>query len=330
MKKTILFLLVAFVALVSEVKAQDPHFSQFYANPLYINPALAGANVCPRVNLAYRDQWPSLGAFKTFTASYDQYFDFLSGGIGVIILNDKQSETFSNTSASLMYSLRLKLTREIFLNLALEASVANRSLNWDKLTFGDMIDPRYGFIYSTQAQSPTKDNLSHTYADFSAGTVVYGENWYGGISFSHLTRPEDGYISSNRLPLKTTIHGGMKFNISRDKRRTNAFFGAPMISPNIIYHNQGGFQDLNYGLYLDWSPFIVGTWFRQAISFDNADAFVFMVGIQRDSFKIGYSYDLTVSSLSNVSGGAHEITLGLQFNCPEKRKKIKSIDCPSF
>ena len=81
---------------------------------------------------------------------------------------------------------------------------------------------------------------------------------------------------------------------------------------------------------MDWSPFIVGGWFRQAISFENADAFIFMVGIQKDFFKVGYSYDITVSPLSNVSGGAHEITLGLQFNCPEKRKSIKAIDCPSF
>jgi hypothetical protein len=52
--------------------------------------------------------------------------------------------------------------------------------------------------------------------------------------------------------------------------------------------------------------------------------------VQHNSFKIGYSYDITVSKLSNVSGGAHEITLGAQLPCPEKRKKIKPIKCPSF
>lgn len=328
MKKTILLLLIAVAAFFNGAKAQDPHFSQFYANPLYINPALAGSNICPRANIVYRNQWPTLGAFKTITAAYDQYFEALSGGIGIMVMNDRQSETFNSSSASLMYSLRLKLTRTINLNLALSAAIANRSLDWSNLTFGDMIDPRYGFIYNTQAQRP--ENLSHTFADFGAGALVYGDNWFGGLSFSHLTQPDDGFISYNRLPLKTTIHGGMKLNLSRDKRRTNAFFGAPVISPNIIYHNQGKFNDLNYGLYLDWSPFIVGAWFRQAISFDNADAFIFMVGIQQETFKVGYSYDLTVSSLSNVSGGAHEITLGYQFNCPEKRKVIKAIDCPSF
>lgn len=118
--------------------------------------------------------------------------------------------------------------------------------------------------------------------------------------------------------------------MSRDKRRTNAFFGAPIISPNIIYSYQGGFQMLNYGLYLDWSPFIVGTWYRQSIGFDNSDALVLLFGLQHENIKIGYSYDITVSKLSNASGGAHEISLGMQLPCPEKRKKIKAIKCPSF
>ncbi|MDR0971016.1 MAG: type IX secretion system membrane protein PorP/SprF [Bacteroidales bacterium] len=329
MKRIVLFIVLAFaVLLVDKTQAQDAHFSQFYANPLYINPALAGANVCPRVSISFRDQWPGLGGFTTETVSYDQYIDFLSGGVGVILMGDQQGSVFNKTSASLMYSLRLKLTRDIFLNLALQASVANNSLDYSGLTYGDMIDPRFGFIYNSQAKTPGDE--SKTFVDFSAGTVVYGENWYGGVAFAHITQPDDGFLSYNRLPFKTTIHGGMKFNISRDKRRTNAFFGAPIISPNILYHYQGGFQDLNYGLYLDWSPFVVGAWFRQALSFTNADAFIFLVGVEMNRFKIGYSYDLTVSSLSNVSGGAHEITLSMSFNCPEKRRKLKTISCPSF
>ena len=52
--------------------------------------------------------------------------------------------------------------------------------------------------------------------------------------------------------------------------------------------------------------------------------------LEYENIKIGYSYDITVSELSNASGGAHEISLGMQLPCPEKRKKIKAIKCPSF
>ena len=174
------------------------------------------------------------------------------------------------------------------------------------------------------------DETSKTYVDFGAGALLYGETWYAGFSAVNLTRPKNGFISYNRLPIRLTANAGMRFNLRRDMRRTNAFFGQPVISPNIIYQHQGKFNELNYGLYLDWSPFVFGTWYRQSMSFGNSDAVVLLFGLQWRDYKIGYSYDITVSSLSNVSGGAHEISLGAKLPCPEKKKKVRSIKCPSF
>lgn len=331
MRKRILYLLGVCVAIAfsTNTKAQDPHFSQFYANPLYTNPAFAGSVVCPRVGLSYRDQWPSLGAFKTFSASYDQYFDVLRGGIGIYVMSDKQSDFYRINSATLMYSLRLKLTRDINLNLAAQASITNNSLDWDELVFGDMIDTRYGVINSTtMAERP--DETSHTNFDVGAGALVYSDTWYAGLSVVNLLSPDDGFISYNKLPIKLTINAGMRFNLQRDRRRTNSFFGQPVISPNIIFQHQGKFNTLNYGAYLDWDPFIFGAWFRQSMSFSNRDALVLLFGIQWGDYKIGYSYDITVSGLSNVSGGAHEITFGAKLPCPEKHKKIRPIKCPTF
>ncbi len=331
MKKQILYLLLACVGMMycSRSYAQDPHFSQFFANPIYTNPAFAGSAVCPRVGISYRDQWPSLGAFKTFSASYDQYFDAISGGIGVYIMSDRQSDYYREFSAEFIYSLRVKLTNDITLNLAAQANFTNNSLDWDELVFPDMIDPRYGQIQgSTLAQRP--DETSKTYFDVGAGAVIFSENWYAGFAAVNLLQPDEGFISYNRLPVKFTANAGMRFNLKRDTRRTNALFGQPVISPNIIFQHQGKFNTLNYGAYLDWSPFIFGAWFRQSMAFSNRDALVLLFGLEWGDYKIGYSYDITVSSLSNVSGGAHEITLGAKFPCPEKHKKIRAIKCPSF
>ncbi|MDR1005806.1 MAG: type IX secretion system membrane protein PorP/SprF [Bacteroidales bacterium] len=338
MKKSILTILAALALSISGLFAQDPHFSQFYATPLYTNPALAGSLVCPRVSIVYRNQWPSIQqAFRTPAVSYDQYFDALSGGIGVFVMSDAQSEYYRTNMAALMYSLRLKITKDVFLNLAVQGSITSRSLDWDKLHFGDEIDPRYGFIYTSMAERPS--SMSRTFFDVGAGLVVYGEQWYVGFAAHNLTQPNDGYLGYNRIPIRWTAHAGMNFNISRDARRTNAFFGAPIISPNVIYDYQNGFQKLNLGLYLDWSPFIVGAWLRHPLSgyegingtqYFEADAIVLLFGAQWEKFKLGYSYDITVSGLSNASGGAHEISLSYQFPCPEKHKKVKSIKCPSF
>jgi len=73
-----------------EVIAQDPSFSQFYANRLYLNPAFAGTENCPRVGLSYRNQWPSLDqGFVTYSASYDQRVDALAGGLGLLVMSDE-------------------------------------------------------------------------------------------------------------------------------------------------------------------------------------------------------------------------------------------------
>ena len=59
--------------------AQDAHFSQYYANPIYLNPAFAGLERCPTVHTNYRNQYPELGVYQTYSASYDQYVDKLNG-----------------------------------------------------------------------------------------------------------------------------------------------------------------------------------------------------------------------------------------------------------
>jgi len=75
LKRIVLILTVLFSLGISEnLFAQDPEFTQFYANPLYLNPAFAGTARCPRVNLNYRNQWPAIsGTYVTYSASYDQH-----------------------------------------------------------------------------------------------------------------------------------------------------------------------------------------------------------------------------------------------------------------
>src|SRR6185295_5154662 len=104
----LIFLCASFVS----VFGQDPEFTQFYANPLYLNPAFAGSQKCPRVCLNYRNQWPSLsGNFVTYSASYDQFIDPIAGGIGVLLMNDQAGEgTLTTTSASLMYAYHLNVS----------------------------------------------------------------------------------------------------------------------------------------------------------------------------------------------------------------------------
>ncbi|MGD0711893.1 MAG: PorP/SprF family type IX secretion system membrane protein, partial [Bacteroidales bacterium] len=103
--------------------SQDPHFSQFYANPLYLNPAFAGSSVCPRLILNFRDQWPNIpGTFVSYSASYDRYVDNLSGGLGLIATADNAGDGTLNTEMiSAIYSYHLKVSRTFSINAGFQA-----------------------------------------------------------------------------------------------------------------------------------------------------------------------------------------------------------------
>ena len=115
-RRYFIVILVIF-ATSSLLKAQDPGFSQFYANHLYLNPAFAGAEKCPRIGLNYRNQWPKLGStYITYNASYDQHVDFLEGGIGILLMQDVQGDgAITTTGVNLMYSYTIPINRNFSL-----------------------------------------------------------------------------------------------------------------------------------------------------------------------------------------------------------------------
>ena len=309
------------LAVQSIALAQDPTFTQFYSNPLYLNPALAGATGCPRISLNYRNEWPQLtGNYVTYSAAYDSYVKDIKGGVGVIAMYDQQAEgTISTTMLGGIYSYNLKINRKVSFNFGVRAAYIQKYLDWEKLTFGDMIDPRRGFIYQT---GDVPRGGRRGLFDASAGMVVFSKYFYGGVAAHHINQPDESMIlGTSKLPVRLTAHMGGTIPIGRRGRYSDG----TTIKPAVIYQYQNGFQELNIGAYLKYENFTIGAWYR------NRDAFIMTVGINTDKFKVGYSYDLTVSKLGNgISGGSHEISMGINLKCKKKPKNFRKTSCPSF
>jgi len=305
-----------FLGVSEQAFAQDPEFTQFYANPLYLNPAFAGTARCPRLNLNYRNQWPGIsGTYITYSASYDQHIDGIAGGIGLLVTNDKAGQgTLTTTNVSGMYSYLLNINREFSMKFGLQATWFQKKIDWTKLNFGDMIDERRGFVYNTN-EVPGLNSKSNV--DFSAGMLGYSKRYFFGFAVHHITEPDEGLIGTSKLPMKITGHAGAVLPIGSKSSETS-------ISPNVLFQKQQDFQQLNLGLYVTKGSIVGGLWYR------NMDAFILLVGFQHNMFKAGYSYDVTVSRLTNATAGSHEISFSMQFECRPKKKKYRTVSCPSF
>lgn len=337
MRKNLLLLtffssfLVVFVT--SEVRAQDPIFTQFYANPLYLNPAFAGSHRCPRVVLNHREQWPNIqGTYQTSSFSYDQHISAISGGLGIIVMRDNAGDgTLQTINASLIYSYFLPVTKTFSIKVGVQATYFQKSLDWSKLTFGDQIDQQLGFIRQTGENNAGSITTNQEKLDFSAGILGYSNSFYIGAAVHHLLEPNESLIpdGNSALPMKITGHlgaiietGGSKYN--RKRRKNKNSLPESSISPNILYRMQQDFQELFLGLYVTKGPIVGGLWYR------NADSFIALVGIQFPNFRFGYSYDVTISKLAANSAGSHEISAAILFDCRPKKKRFTPVACPSF
>ena len=139
--KSILLALTALLLCV-QGRAQDFQFSQFYAAPLYLNPALTGISQETRMGSVYRNQWPGLDyQFTAFTAYVDHYsFDYKSGmGLSVSSFSEEFLK-LNTTEVSGYYAYNLQLAEHASLQVGTQVSYVQKRGTLENLLFGDQID----------------------------------------------------------------------------------------------------------------------------------------------------------------------------------------------
>ena len=322
-----LLLLIAILGLCSNLKAQDPAYTQFYASPVFINPAFTGTTMAPRISLVYRNQWASLtNAYTTYSAAYEQFVDQLNSGFGASLMVDDQGDGLVRTTFfKALYSYQLTITDGYYVKIGVEAGLTQANYAWDRFTFPDQLDKLTGAVDPLGNPNLTAeirpDDTNATYFDIGSGLLAYSKYFYAGLALKHLSRPNDGIIRINDeltdgLPLMWSAQLGTQINFNEGNNRNRRSF----ISPNLMFLKQADYGQINAGVYGGMSFIFAGAWYRHA--FSNPDAIMFLIGVQQGIIKVGYSYDMTVSELAvNPSGGAHEISLILNFENSESFKR---------
>ena len=333
--------------------AQDPQFTQFYAAPLYHNPAFTGSGYAPRIILNYRNQWPSLNAnFITNQFSLDHFIDKANSGIGIWVLNDSQGNRLKNTEIAGLYAYQLKLGETSHLRMGLQGSYSVRGFDSNGLIFGDQLSN------NGVTGNPSNDalaNLNYRNAkslDIGTGFLYYTPKYFVGLAGSHLNAPSFSYRGDSAsikfatlnqtINRKYVVHGGYNISLSH---LINATLGPDReftLTPTFLYKKQGKFSQLDLGVYATYTPLTMGLSYRGIplkkvfSSFPNQDALAALVGFRFDNFSIGYSYDLTISGLGASSGGSHEFSISYQLDkfdndkSPYLKQRKKELACPRF
>lgn len=326
---------VLFVTAVVFVKAQDPHFSQFFSSPLTLNPAFTGKfDGSWRLAANHRDQWPSIPkAYVTTSASLD--FAILKNkipegdvfGIGFSGLSDQSADAalkLNYGSISLSYHKALDEDGYNTIGAGFQGTYSSAILDASKLTFEDQLTQN-GFTNPTS--EVFSNGTSQNYFDMNAGILFSGSsngtnNYYLGFSMYHINKPNLSFIDKKwALASRMTIHGGGSFPVSDNLSiNTSAIYQLQNKASEIVFG--GALSALVNGDEANPTSVYFGSWMRVN------DAIIPYIGLEINGFRIGASYDINTSGLkaATASRGGSEFSL-IYIHRPSQ---VKGIPCPRF
>lgn len=327
-KIKIVCLVLLLVASGLKLLAQDPAYSQFQNTPLYYNPAYTGLYTGVRARFSFRDQWPALPYdFKAYHFSVDIGDRNLpgSGGLGLILNTDNEGIGFiKNFDLGLMLSVRIPFSSFMVGQVGIKASWLQKSVNWDDFVFSDALSEKYGNIYQSGFVQPERNVINMP--DFGVGGIVQFANETGGMSgtvgfaVDHLFEPDQSFLHTARAPLprKYVVHADVIFAVGGTSGFNVMDEDALKISPGVIYQGQGGLSVLQAGLNLTKFGVYVGLWYKGSFGTYSNGAMAFMGGYRYAfaegmSLKFMYSYDMQLTGALQGTGGAHEVSLVLEF-----------------
>lgn len=313
----------------ADLYAQDPHFSQFFANPIYTNPAFAGSTTHGRVVVNARNQWSAIsGTFTTLSAAYDEHFDVINGGLGFIAVRDEQGVgllTTNSVAGAYSYIIPVSKGRNpLTFRAAIQAGIMQKSIDFSNFTWGDQILKQQGIVKPVSSQQVPNPTIF--IPNFAAGFLAYTNRFYAGVAAHNLTQPNQTFYPGSKAPIYTryTFNAGLQIPLTKGNTKN-----ASMLSPNIIYMQQSPpFKELNLGMYYTKGYFVLGGYYRQTA--ENGDAAIFLLGLRREKLRIGVSYDATLSEARAGSGGSWEVSVAIELKKRTPVRKSRNLRCPEF
>lgn len=350
--KKIFVLALLFVFVVS-IKAQDIHFSQYYASPLTLNPSLTGLhNGDFRVAANVRGQWfsipntSSVAPYTTYQVSYDHSLfrkKLKTSGLGVgLMAYADEAGNGSLTTQAIMGSVAYHLALDRFgrhrISLGIQGGLVFKRIFQYDLLFEEQWDAglnSFNPFLSNGEGTSFEGNIM--YPDINAGMTFSSMpsskfGYYIGFALNHITEPNETFLNNNfnKLGRRYIAHAGASW-------KTSKYF---KVLPTVLYMLQTQSQQINLGSAFEYEfgekvYGFVGGFTRLVGTADNKisnDAIIATVGMEMFNTRVGLSYDFNTSGLRGAtkSIGAAEISIIYIHNKQEPGDIDYGKFCPNF
>ncbi|MGE0566769.1 MAG: PorP/SprF family type IX secretion system membrane protein, partial [Bacteroidia bacterium] len=311
--------------------AQDLTLTQFQNSPTYLNPAFTGNKSLHRVSLGYRNQWPGLKkSFTSYLLTYDYSLSRYKSGIGLIAMQDKAGASkLTNTKIGLNYSYVLPLDGGMTLRMGLQACFNQKKNDLQSLVFSDQI-----ITGSTSLDVLNHANGSVNYFDVGTGLLLESNDFWFSVSALHLNQPKNNWWGTEDvLQMLISSTGGYHYSIAKDEATQKP---SHRVSASYHYRHQGVNDQLDLGVSHFYKFIDFGIWYRgvpfktfnSSLTGSESIAFVLAYEPLKGGYRIGYSFDLTISNLGlSSTNGTHEIGLSYEIGSkkPAKRRARNTI-----
>ena len=327
MKKIIISICLFFS--LSSIYAQDPIFTQYFMIPESFNSSFAGAKEGPKAGIIHRTQWPRLNfSINTQIAYVDNWFEDLNSGIGISVLNHKETTTRYNfTQVNLNYALKFQINDNWFFRPSLSLGYGNKSFGFQDLLLGDQINISNGVINSTSID-PILLNEKMNFFDISTSLLLNNERSWVGLTLKHLNRPNISmaFNDNNNLDMFLSIHSSIEFPLNTNFGRMGNEDSLYLLT-NFMHQGEYNRFDigpqyvnghLSFGLLAATNPIRTNP---NSHFLTSLNAFV---GLKYEGFKFGYSYDFSTSQIGRT-GGVYEISISYEFD-----KNENCFGCPNY
>jgi hypothetical protein len=296
--RSLLFLFSVFYSVI--LLGQDVNFNQVNMSNLYSNPALTGVNGERKFSSAYKNQSPSItgGLYSIYGSYQDGSSSF--GNFGAYYMNTLYSNgVYNSHRLGLNYAKPIKVTNNLTFTPAISSSVILDQVDFSKITFGDLSNPRTGRIYDIYNPLDIKENAYSV--DFSGGLLVNWKNIFGSISFNQFGSIGEKSIFNTYSNIGISLSG-----------KNHDFTLIPEISLNTIQNF--------HSVAIKMSGFY--KWAKLGVEYNHRNNFSAIVGARLAKFDVSISTEWINSQLNGISGLSFEAGLSYTISMSKYNKPL--------